>query len=138
MAADVTVTDYGIWGGNSEYNYRTTSVADLTERWQKRFADMMQNPTLSNLATGTGADSAWISFRLEGEGLVSVAGDFLMLKTDIFHADLPNDLTDTERLHPIWFGSPDEYVTCVNWRLPEGWSVDGTPEICRFMSPGGN
>jgi len=128
MTADVTVTDYGLWGGDSEYYYRTTSVADLTDRWQKRFSDMMQNPTLSNLATGTGADSAWISFRLEGEGLVSVAGDFLMLKTDIFHADLPNNLTDTERLHPITFGSPDEYVTCVNWRLPEGWSVDGTPE----------
>ena len=128
MTAEVTVTDYGLWGGDSEYDYRTTSVVDLTERWQERFSDMMQNPTLSNLATGDGADSAWISFHLEGEGLVAVAGDFLMLKTDIFHADLPDDLTDAERQHPISFGSPDEYITRVSWRLPEGWSVDGTPE----------
>ena len=37
-------------------------------------------------------------------------------------------MTETERLHPISFGLPDEYRTEVNWRLPEGWSVDGTPE----------
>ncbi|MCX6836014.1 MAG: DUF3857 and transglutaminase domain-containing protein [candidate division Zixibacteria bacterium] len=129
LRAKVTVVDYGVWGAASRYEDRTSATKDLVEAWQKRFAGVMQNPTLSDFTTGADGDSAWVSFDLSGERIASVAGQYHLLTTDFFHSDNADDLTAAERVHPISFGNPTETMTKIDWHLPPGWGTDGKPEV---------
>jgi len=129
LQAEVAVVDYGVWRTVSRYDYRTTPTRKLIEVWQERFAEVMQSPTLTDFTTGGDNDSAWVKFGLTGSRIASEAGPYHLLNVDFFHADRADDLTSAERVHPITFGAPAEYVTEIRWRLPGGWVIDGKPEV---------
>jgi transglutaminase-like putative cysteine protease len=131
LRAKVTVVDYGVWGIASRYEYRTSAKKDLVEAWQERFADVLQNPILSDFMTGADGDSVWVSFTLNGDRVASEAGPYHLLNTDFLHGDRADDLTAAERVHPITFGSPAEISTTITWRLPAGWETDGKPQEIR-------
>jgi transglutaminase-like putative cysteine protease len=125
VSADASITDYGIWGAETAYEHATEPITGVVDEWKEILADIMQDPVLSDVRTGADADSAWITFRLEGRNLVKAAGAYLMLKADLMHRDRPDDLTDKVRVHPISFGLPAFVTTEVKWTLPEGWTIDG-------------
>jgi transglutaminase-like putative cysteine protease len=129
MRAEVTVIDYGVWAAEFGHTRSVTPVKDMIESWQKRFAYVVQNPTLTNYAIGSDADSSWVTFTLEASRAATESGPYCLLNTDFFHDDQADDLTEPKRVHPITFGDPAEVVTEIEWRLPAGWSPGGTPEL---------
>jgi transglutaminase-like putative cysteine protease len=128
MRASVRVVDYGLWAEEFGHSRRITPVKDMVEGWQKRFAQVVQNPVLTDYVFGSDGDSSWVSFVLSASRAATESGPYCLLNTDFFHDDQADDMTEPERVQPITFGSPAEIMTDLEWRLPQGWSPGGDPE----------
>jgi hypothetical protein len=59
-----------------------------------------------------------------GSHYVQDAGGLWIFRPDLFHATNPPALTAKERRFPVWFGTPQEIRTEVDWGLPEGWIAE--------------
>jgi len=138
MKAEVKVIDYGITAAESQYYNSARPAKEVIEGWQKRFADVVQAPTLTDFASGADGDSAWVSFVLTASRAATLSGTYCLLTTDFFHDDRADDLTAPERVHPITFGTPADITTDVEWRLPQSWTPGGEPvhmsDSCQLAS----
>ncbi|MEW5796684.1 MAG: DUF3857 and transglutaminase domain-containing protein [Candidatus Zixiibacteriota bacterium] len=128
MRAAVTVVDYRIRADETAHLNHSVPLTERTKAWHARFANVLQNPSVTDLAHGAGGDSAWTSFVLKGSNAAPQSGPYRLLITDFFHEGEFADLTAKERFHPVTFGDPAEIVTDIVWRLPPGWAPAADPE----------
>ncbi len=129
LEAEVTITDYGNWAADMRRKNATTATKDQTEDLVRRFARSIQDVALDNYSTGDDADSAWAKFTLRGKPMLTQAGELCLIKADFFHADVPDDFSEKERVHPIWFGRSALVETNINWILPGGLSFEAGHDV---------
>ena len=124
LIAEVSVVSYDHRAGEVRFGRKHTSTSEQIKGFQQLFSESMQNVMLTDYMTGDEADSVWASFRLEGDYSVTKAGNMCLVKADFFRPDRPNDFLDDERIHPIWLGPTGKQITEIDWRVPEGWTLD--------------
>ncbi len=138
MCAEVSIVTYGIWGAQDGHIQELLSGREMAGAWQKRFAQVVENPILTDCSFGADSDSSWLSFVLSASHAATLSGTSCLLTTDFFHYGHVDDLSSPERVYPITFGTPADITTDIEWRLPPSWTPVGDPrhisDSCKLAS----
>jgi transglutaminase-like putative cysteine protease len=120
----VTITDFGGLAGTSGYMRSVTSEKEQTDGWVGAMSKTVPSVRIDAYETGQAGDSAWVSFAVKGDHYLQETGGLSLLRADVFHGSSPPRLTAHQRKFPVWFGSPREIVSDVDWIFPPGWVAE--------------
>jgi len=129
FVADIRITDQGSMAAASRNARGQMPMQKQVRIWERLFSRTVPKHRLSQYRTGEEDNATWVSFQLETKGYVRRAGEYLLLKPDIFRTSWRQGFKNCNRKHPIWLGPSGQVETEVVWNLPDHWiaEVEGFP-----------
>jgi len=124
IVAEVCESSYDYMAREKLAAFASTPRKEIIAQLENYYSSILQNPSISNLDIFFCVDSTRVSYTLNGSGIISSAGDYLLLKANIVHEDGSEKLYRDVRRFPVWFGAPAVRTSEIKWTLPEGWIFD--------------
>ncbi|MFZ1947691.1 MAG: DUF3857 and transglutaminase domain-containing protein [bacterium] len=116
--------------------HRTQPQKDRLEAMLRLVTASAPATEITDFSMGDTADSAWAAFALSCPHYLQQTGGMMLLRPDVFTAPAPSLLTAKQRVFPIWFGSPLEVSSIVDWVLPVGWTCEADTTAAEYQCDG--
>jgi|GEM_PF-1387648 len=134
---NLRIVDRGVRAARISYKRDQTADDEEIEGWRYEFEEIMPGAALTEYVTGRDGDSCWVSFIVENDNFIQLAGDLKTLSLDVVPWWALPKLKKGERVNDIWFGGRSRWHADIEWTLADSWQLELQADSVSLASPAG-